>query len=889
MIFTRLPICRFLNHINCLIACVVLTVGFAQAEDKPRQLERIRTFDVQHIKAELELFPPQAKLEGVVTHTIKPLFDGLTEVGLDCEELEISDVKINGQSVDVNKWSLVARHPNRGKPGTQDAKDMLKIKLNQVYRRSDTLQVSIHYSGKPTRGMYFIRPDEFYPNKPLCIWTQGEPEQNHFWLPCYDYPNEMASSEMVVTVPQELFVLSNGVLVETKTDEKKKTKTYHWKMEQPHVSYLISLVVADLQAFEMEYEGLPIISYAPRSMYNEAQMRRAFGRTHEMLKLFNRLTGVDYPWPKYSQAMVPEFRAGGMENISATTLTEFTTRDDGAALESTADGLVAHELAHQWWGDLLTCKDWSHLWLNEGFATYFDALFTEYDLGADAFAFKVDSNRKSAINVDEKNPRPMVWDRYEKPFEMFDARAYPKGASVLHMLRGLLGDKAFFNGMAEYARKYRHQPVETDDLRKSLEKTSGKKLDWFFDQWCYKAGAPKLEVSWRWNEEDSTARVSVKQSQKTSDLVPLFRLPTVVEFVGMQQVRRVPVTFDRAEQELIVPLDERPERVQIDPERFLLAEIHFKLSADELRTQLRRDPHVIHRAAAATALGEMSADEANLAALAESMKKEKSEYMRREIVQAWGKFKGNAEAKQQLIAALKDKHAVVRRAAAEQMEHLEGAEVLVALREAWNAEPAPQTRVALLRMLNKKDASGTESLLEQALDQASYRQALATTALELLAASKHPAKRNLILLRSQRGMDELIRVGAVSALGKMAQEDSTLVAQVRHLADDDTYFVRRRAIDVLGDIGGKEDADYLQRLLRKPADKRELDSIEKAAEKISKRLSENPTKQAEQKAKQLDRQVEQLQLQMEQLQLEARKIRSTLPSATVPAPTPAEK
>lgn len=839
-----------LSAVILLTMCVPLL-----AQERPRQLERIRTFDVEHLKAELKIEPEKAKLSGTVTHTLKPLHEGFKQLELDCEALTVTKVTVDGRE---QKFEL--RAPK------------LVVTLDRVYKKQEPLSVAVTYNGSPTCGMYFIRPDEFYPQKPLCVWTQGEPEQNHFWLPCYDYSNDMQTTEMIVTVPIGLFALSNGRLVETRTDEAAATRTFHWKMDQPHVTYLISLVVGDLVPHELEVGGLKITSYAPRQFYDEARMKRAFGRTGEMATLFNKLTGVEYPWPKYAQTIVPEFRSGGMENVSATTLTEFTLRDEGAILESTADGLIAHELAHQWWGDLLTCKDWSHLWLNEGFATYFDALFTEYDLGAEAFAYKNDSNRRAAIKIDDPKPRPMVWDRYERPFEMFDARVYPKGACVLHMLRGLLGDDTFYSGVAGYARKHRNQTVETADFQRAMEAASGRKLDWFFEQWCLKAGAPKLEISWRFVAEDSTARVKVRQAQATSELVPVFRLPTSIEFVSKRKATRFPVELDGREQEFVFRLDAKPELVRLDPERYLLAEQQFKKPADELRHQLEHDPHVLGRAAAAEGLGALPLDAANVAALAAALGREKSEYLRRDIIVALGKLKGD-DAKKQVLAAAKDRHAIVRRSAIEQLEHFEGPETLAVLRDAWQTEPAPAARAAVLKMLAKKKAEELPKLLEQALEQRSYRGAIPAAALDVLTTSDHPRRRELVMLKSRRGEDELVRSGALAAMAKLAKSDAPLVAAIRDQADDPNYFVRMATIAALGEVGGKSEIELMEARLKIPMDKRESEALRKAIEKL-KAPKPDPLAAAEKKAVDLENEAKQLELKIERLKAEAKQVRA---------------
>src|SRR5262249_26884521 len=226
---------------------------------------------------------------------------------------------------------------------------------------------------------------------------------------------------------------------------------------------------------------------------DEATARRFLGKTPRMIGFFNEVTGRRYPYTKYAQACLPEF-GGGMENISATTMTDRELRDEIAALEGDADGLVAHELAHQWFGDLLTCKDWSHLWLNEGFASYFDPLFAEHDRGDDAFRIRMDGALRSYLDSDRKYRRPIVEGRYESSSDLFDGMSYAKGACVLHALRGLLGDAAWWKGIRGYVAAHQRGVVETDDFRRAMEDASGKDLKWFFDQWVFRAGHPELKV-----------------------------------------------------------------------------------------------------------------------------------------------------------------------------------------------------------------------------------------------------------------------------------------------------------------------------------------------------------------------------------------------------------
>ncbi len=686
----------------------------------PRQQERIRYVDVQHIRAELTLAAKQKEVRGTVTHTLSPLHPYLKQVDFDCgPELKVTKVtkSIKGSGAVPCKFVL--------KDST------LSVTLDRAHGPGETLELAIEYSGSPTKGLQFILSDPAYPDRPVAIWTQGQAEDTRYWLPCYDYPNERATSEMIITAPDPLFVVSNGALLDTKKNAG-DTTTYHWKMDVPHVSYLISLAVGDFSVYHDKLDDLPVDYYVAKGV-DEATARRFMGKTPEMIRFFSRSLGQPYPYVKYATTCLPEF-GGGMENISATSMTDTALRDEIAALEGDADGLVAHELVHQWFGDLLTCKDWSHTWLNEGFASYFDPLFAEHDRGEDAFRLNMDGELQSYLQNDRLYRRPIVETRYESSLQMFDRMTYAKGACVLHALRGLLGDLVWWKGIRAYVAAHKLQVVDTDDFRKSMEAASGKDLKWFFDQWLMKAGHPELKVRWRYEEADGSVRVKVLQTQTLDEQTPLFKLPTTLEITeDTGKARVVPIVIDAALHEFVIPAAAKPRMVQIDPEGWLIKELDFEKSADENRFELEHAGCVLGRLTAAQALAKTAKDNPEaIKALSAAWQREKAVPARCEIVKLLGT--GDESSRSALLEAAKNPEAKVRVAAIEGLAKLKHDGATEALfRAAWaNSKEAYGARKAALRGLVAWKCNDADQLLEQALRNPADHHSIAGTALELV-------------------------------------------------------------------------------------------------------------------------------------------------------------
>src|SRR5713101_2859926 len=437
---------------------------------------RDRSANIKHIKLEVALDFEAKKIAGTATHRLSAITGPLDRLEFDATELAIRAVRAGNEPASFE---------------TSDGK--LRIVLPRALKADEEIEIAIDYSSQPRRGLYFVGPDEGYPNKPVEAWTQGEDEDSRYWFPCYDYPNNRTTSEVIATVPEKFTAISNGALIATSTNAAAKTRTFHWRHDLPHSTYLITLAAGEFAMIEERAGDTPVTYYVHPGREDDA--RRAFGNTPRMIQFFERIIGEPYPYEKYSQVAVQDFIFGGMENTSATTQTADTLHDERAHLDFSSDPLVAHELAHQWWGDLLTCRDWAHGWLNEGFATYFEALWMEHDKGEAEFRYTLYQEAHEYFEEDAKEyRRPIVCNLYREPIELFDRHLYQKGGLVLHMLRAVLGDALFWKAMHHYCVTHRGQNVITTDLQRAIEEATGKSLDWFFHQWVYQAGHPELEV-----------------------------------------------------------------------------------------------------------------------------------------------------------------------------------------------------------------------------------------------------------------------------------------------------------------------------------------------------------------------------------------------------------
>ncbi len=742
----------------------------------PPQFIPDHPFDTHHIALDLHFNWALEQAIGTETISLAPLVANLSSIELDAANITFTSVKLaSGTSL---------------KYETDPANEKLRITLDHQYQPAQelTLAIAYHTNGPQSKrigltggGLRFIKPTAEDPARPKQIWSQGESEYNHYWFACYDHPNDFFTSELTATVEKPLTVVSNGKLLQTKENQD-GTRTFHWSIEQPHASYLSSLVVGEYTPIVSEYEGIPVITNVYPSQLAEGKITSA--RLREMVQFFSEKTGLKYPYAKYAQTMARDF-GGGMENISATTQTDNMIHDARTELDQTSDGLQSHELAHQWFGDYLTSRNWSDIWLNESFATYFQAMWDEHKLGRDDFLYKdVRANQREYFTAwKQGNRRPIVTKNYSNPDAVFDTYAYPRGGAVLHMLRRSLGEENWWRAINYYLHKYAHQPVETEQFRVAIEESTGQSMDSFFDQWLYKMGHPVFRVTQDYDGARRTLKLIVEQRQQLDPeshypQALFFRIPLDIE-IGTGSATRIEniLIEPLKEQTFTFKVDTRPLLVSFDYGGTTIKELEFIKTPEELSYQLKNDPDVLGRI---WALGEFATrmqgekapqkdKEVFASEIARTLEQDKYWGVRVEAAAALASAPGDA-ARKALLGALKDSRAAVRARAVTSLAASKDATLASVYQQMLTDQSYAVIRAAALALGQTRNPSGFDSLVKL-LDAPSWRDTIRASALTGLAALEDKRAVDLAFRYAGAGNQPQVRAAALRLLGKSGKAD----------------------------------------------------------------------------------------------------------------------
>ncbi|WP_125921485.1 M1 family aminopeptidase [Hymenobacter lapidarius] len=587
----------------------------------------------------------------------------------------------------------------------------LLIRLGRAVPADEAYTVYIEYTAKPdelgtkagaairgAKGLYFINPDSAIKGKPVQIWTQGEPDANSVWFPTIDETNQKTTQEISLTVPSKYVTLSNGQLV-SQTPAGPGVRTDTWKMDQPHAPYLVMMAVGDFRITKDMWRGKEV-NYYLEPQY-APQARAIFGKTPRMLEFFSQRLGVDFPWSKYSQVVCRDFVAGAMEN---TTASLFGEQAHGSARElldwpySLVEREIAHELFHHWFGDYVTAESWGNLTINESFANFSEVLWAEHEYGPDAGQQQADLSLRTYFRNPANFGKPLVRPQYREKDELFDAVTYQKGGNILNMLRAYVGEDVFFRGLQQFLKQNAFGTGEPHQLRLALEEASGRDLNWFFNQWYYRAGHPVVTIAYQWDAARQRQAVVVRQTQAGAPYV----LPLAVDVYTNGRARRYATTLRHAVDTLYFPAATKPDLVNVDAEKVLVWQKDDQKSLAEFAYQYRHAPSYLDR---------------------------------REALRAAQLQPTNPAAQRLLLAGLGDKSAALREMAIELLDLKDAARRRAAaplLTKLAGADASVQVQAAALNALSSLKDQRNAPVFGKALASQSYR--VQGAALEGLAA-----------------------------------------------------------------------------------------------------------------------------------------------------------
>ena len=548
-----------------------------------------RKWDLIHTRLELKPDWEKQWLRGKATLLLEPYYFSQDTIFLDARGFEISRVSLKIKS-ETSSPSFIY--------------DGLKLKIpsGRAIPKGMQAEVSIDYIAKPNelpsggsaaisddRGLYFINNDGKKAGLPRQIWTQGETQGARCWFPTIDEPNEKCTQEMYITVEDRFKTLSNGILKSSrKTGQSLRTDV--WEMKQPHAPYLFMMAVGEFAVVPDKFGKIPLQYWVEPRYRNLA--KKIFGRTPAMMEFFSKLLGYPFPWPKYDQVVVRNFVSGAMENTSASVFNESLQCGPAELVDHDWDGIIAHELFHQWFGDLVTLESWANLPLNESFANYAEYLWDEHRLGRDDADLGGLKEKYQYLYEAATKREPLIRYQHNKPDDMFDSHSYAKGGRILHLLRQELGDRAFFEGLGFYLKKHEYKTVEIHDLRLAFEEVTGRDLNWFFDQWFLSAGHPEI----RTEEIIEQNRLLLITHQEQDTLYsPLYRIDLPVEIKTGGKIQREKFKIRHLHDTLILPLTGKLEMVLWDADATLPGRIEHNRKPESLIFQYFASARGIHR------------------------------------------------------------------------------------------------------------------------------------------------------------------------------------------------------------------------------------------------------------------------------------------------------
>lgn len=826
-----------------------------------------RQVDVQHIK--LDVVPDFDKRTVAGTASIRAtvIARPVELLRLDAINLSIKEVRCEGATVD----------------DFYSTREDLQISFTEPVKPGAEITLHIDYSAEPVKGLYFRTPEMGYPKTDSHIWTQGEPHESRHWFPCFDYPNERSSTEIVCHVPRDMTVLSNGQRMGEDIDGN-GLKVVRWLQEKPHVNYLMCLVAGHLEKLEKKHGDVALGFYTQPTLAKYA--KNSFADTPAIMAFFEEEIGVPFPWVKYDQVTIRDFTAGGMENTTLTTLTHNTIFSaDTENLRSTRR-LDAHELAHQWFGDYVTCKDWSHLWLNEGFATYYTHLYEGHKFGRDAMLYGLAGDARGILRQ-KNDKKPIVYNAYKNPMEQFDYRSYPKGSWVLHMLRNQLGEDLYRKCIKTYLERHALTSVVSDDLRQVIEEISGRTMDRFFDQWLYHPRHPDLKITYKWMPKEKLAKISIRQTQKVDDDVVLYELPTKLRFVVDGKTIDREIVIRETEEDFYAPLPSKPSIVRFDPDFTMLAEISFDKPDDLWEAQVANMDDMMGRLLAVGAMGKRKTNK-NMELLKKCLNEDPFFGVRMGAADALSKYDTD-DAYEALRDSMQQDNAKVRQTVVGHLTSRFDDATPKLIREILASEKNPGIKATAVRALGRFTGEESRKAIIKQLNSVTFRNELAVGAISAIRQQNDPAFQKPLMKVLSKHEDRFTSRGfgqgleALAQISKSSRKKDAIREFLLGYVNSDKTNIQTAAIRALGTLGDEKATAAIDAFKDSPKS-----SVAGAADRAASSLREQkPT--APREVIELRKEIAEMKKENEKLQKQFKEILEQMKAAKEPAGKKSEK
>ncbi|RLI59879.1 MAG: hypothetical protein DRO87_01645 [Candidatus Thorarchaeota archaeon] len=762
-----------------------------------------RHYNIEHLRVEWKVDMENEHIDAVSYLTLRSIVSDLRNIFLHAAELSIESV-----TDPSGKRLEFTMHPDN---------QSMSVALSEGLKEGDSVTLRFTYSiDHPRAGVWFTRDCPEFPDMETSFWTQMQDDYARYCVPIYDNPSHKFPTETLLTVPKGFYAMSNGRL-EERRENGNGTETFHWIQSLPIPAYLMTMAASEYVEYKEDLDGLEV-SYYAHKRWDRDTVYRSFGKTPQMIRFFETKLGVKFSWDKYAQITAANFVIGGMENVSATTQTDATLHDEKAHLDYESDGLVAHELSHMWGGDLVTCRTWSHGWLNEGWATQMQNEWKRHDKGDEEYLYEQYGKQIAYFNEDKKKyRRPIVQNEWERGSDVFDRHLYPGAAWRYYMLKHLVGEEKWWAILGEWMKRYAYKSVYTHDLEALFTEMTGEDYGWFFEQWLYKAGYPECKIECSYDDKLGHVLVKVEQTQKHDDgMTPeVFRFPLVIEIVDGQGERsRYKMEVSERVHNFYLPIEEKPLQILVDPDYSVLMDWTIEKPEDMWIEQLRNGVHTVQKIKAAQALAKKATPK-TVEALGRVLKEETFWGTQFEIAKVLGSIKTES-ALDQLLTAVDVKNTKARTAVANALgEFYQNDRAFDALEKLTRDEESYFVAAAAAHSLGKTKHERAFEVLSSLLKSAppSWHDIVQVGCLQGLAATEREDVIPIAIQYSRVGVSDWIRrntAGILAKLGKRFKKEHPEIKSIlEKMFVDGSYRVQMSALYAAPDY---EDASLIPSL-----------------------------------------------------------------------------